>query len=509
MNVGQLLVAAARQHPEAPALARVDGDLASYGDFAGAVARRAAHLRRAWKIERGDLVALVAPNSPTYLETLFAIWWCGAVAVPVSWKLHPREVAPLLNDFGVSVALVSEDLAGVLEPHTRCRVEALDVDDAAHVRRASPLDLTPVEPGAAAWIFSTSGTTGRAKGAVLTHANLLALATAHLADVDALRRPSSLLHVALMSHASGLFALPYTARAGRHVVPEAEAADPATIAAALSRYERTSLFVPPVLLRRLSAHDSMPDLAPDRRGQVLVGAAPVSAADLRRAVEVLGPRVWNGYGQGESPCTISAHTAAAVARCVQENDEEGLSSVGLPRSHTDVRLAAPDGDLLPVAEPGVVGEVVVRGPTVMSHYLHDLEATAATLADGWLRTGDVGSFDACGRLHLLERTKDVVIAGGVNIYPREVEDVLARLPGVRDVAVVGAADPEWGELPVAFVVADPGTNPADLEAGCLASLARFKRPRAYHLIDSLPRNEGGKVLKRELRDRLRKTDGSP
>lgn len=322
MNVAQLLGSAARQHPDASALARVDGALASYADLVDGVARRAAHLQRAWAVGRGDLVALVADNSPTYLETLFAIWWSGAVAVPVSAKLHAREVAPLLDRFGVALALASVNVADALESQTSVRVQALDPDDAAYVRRARPANLARADPGAPAWIFSTSGTTGQAKGAVLTHGNLLAFVTAHLADVDALLQPSSLLHVTQMSHASGLFALAYTARAGRHVIPEADAADPATIAAALSRYERTSVFVPPVLLRRLCAHAPLRELElePGRSGQILLGAAPVSPADLRRAVQVLGPRVWNGYGQGESPCTITAHRPSAVAECVQADD---------------------------------------------------------------------------------------------------------------------------------------------------------------------------------------------
>jgi len=176
---------------------------------------------------------------------------------------------------------------------------------------------------------------------------------------------------------------------------------------------------------------------------------------------------------------------------------ERIASVGVAQTLVEVKVAGEDGDAVPIGE---TGEILVRGDIVMAGYWRDPEATARTLRDGWLWTGDVGSLDADGFLTLKDRSKDVIISGGSNIYPREVEEVLLKHPAVREVSVVGRADPEWGEVVVAFVVGDGATS-AELDALCLDHIARFKRPKEYRFVDSLPKNNYGKVLKTELRQR--------
>lgn len=190
-----------------------------------------------------------------------------------------------------------------------------------------------------------------------------------------------------------------------------------------------------------------------------------------------------------------------MAAAFAERDDERLESVGVARWAMRVRVAGPDGAELPAGE---VGEVLADGPTVMSGYLDAPEETAATLKDGWLHTGDLGRFDADGRLTLVDRVKDMLISGGYNVYPREVEDVLLADPAVADAAVVGVADAEWGERVVAFVVPAAGAelDLAGLDRRCLDQIARHKRPREYYPVEDLPRNTAGKVLKRELRERL-------
>jgi long-chain acyl-CoA synthetase len=243
---------------------------------------------------------------------------------------------------------------------------------------------------------------------------------------------------------------------------------------------------------------------------VIVGAAPVRADDLRLGISVLGARLWNGYGQGESPCTITALGKEAMAAALRSGDEQRLVSVGVSRWATRVRVVDADGRELAAGEPG---EVVVGGPTVMSGYLDRPAETAETLRRGWLHTGDLGRFDSDGYLTLLDRSKDVVISGGYNVYPREVEDVLLSDPAVADVAVLGVPDDEWGERVVAVVVpAAAGAVALDAEAldrRCLEQIARHKRPREYHVVDALPRNAAGKVLKRELRASLAGTEALP
>ena len=226
-------------------------------------------------------------------------------------------------------------------------------------------------------------------------------------------------------------------------------------------------------------------------------------ADLEDALGVFGPRLAQIYGQGETPMTITALSKADHADRAHPHWRERMQSVGTARTDVEVLVVDDDDQPLPIGE---IGEIVVRGDVVMPGYWNQPAASADTLRGGWLHTGDVGSFDDEGYLTLRDRSKDLIISGGMNIYPREVEETLLRHHGVRAVAVVGRPDPEWGEAVVAFVVApDPATapTPADLDQLCLDCIARYKRPKEYHFVDALPTNNYGKVVKRELRERLR------
>ena len=226
-------------------------------------------------------------------------------------------------------------------------------------------------------------------------------------------------------------------------------------------------------------------------------------ADLEDALAVFGPRLAQIYGQGETPMTITALSKADHADRAHPRWRDRMQSVGTPRTDVEVRVVDEQDRELPVGE---IGEVIVRGAVVMAGYLNNPEATAETLRGGWLHTGDVGSFDEEGFLTLRDRSKDLIISGGMNIYPREVEEVLLRHPGVKAVSVVGKPDPEWGETVFAFVVpAEDATapTPAELDQLCLQHIARFKRPKEYRVVGSLPTNNYGKVMKRELRELLR------
>jgi len=216
---------------------------------------------------------------------------------------------------------------------------------------------------------------------------------------------------------------------------------------------------------------------------------------------VMGPRFVQIYGQGETPMTATALSRRHIADASHPRHLEHLGSVGVAQTPVQIRVADEQGRDLPSGE---AGEVLVRGDSVMAGYWRNPEASAAALRDGWLWTGDVGALDADGFLTLKDRSKDLVISGGSNIYPREVEEVLASAPGVAEVACVGAPDPEWGEIVVAFVVAQAGhaLDSAVLDAHCLERIARFKRPKRYVIVDALPKNNYGKVLKTELRARL-------
>jgi long-chain acyl-CoA synthetase len=235
--------------------------------------------------------------------------------------------------------------------------------------------------------------------------------------------------------------------------------------------------------------------------QTLVyGGGPMYLADLELATRALGPRLAQIYGQGESPMTITALSKRHHADASHPRHRERLASVGLAQSAVEVTLRDAQGRVL---GPGTIGEICVRGDVVMSGYWRNSDATAAALREGWLWTGDMGTFDEDGFLTLKDRSKDLIVSGGSNIYPREVEEVLLRHERVLEAAVVGRPDPEWGEAVVAFVVASgPVPDAAELDRLCIEHIARFKRPREYRFVERLPKNNYGKVVKGELRAML-------
>lgn len=499
-NLAGLLDGPARRCARTPAILVGDQPHRDWAGLARAVAARAGALRDRYDVRPGDRVALVAANHPSYLEALFSVWHAGGVVVPVSARLHPREAGTLIAAAGASVCFTThgtvQGVAAAAPAGTRILVLG-DADDEA-LLTADPVAAVARGLDDDAWLFFTSGTTGRSKGARLSHGNLLAMTAAYYADVAPIGPDDAIIHAVALSHASGLFSLPFLARGAAQVLPPSGGFDAAELVELTKLHGRSSFFVPPTLLRRLCASPQLGEADLSRFGTVLVGAAPVRADDLRSGVAAFGPRVWNGYGQGESPCTITAMSTAAIAAAAQAGDEAALTCVGDARWATRVRVV--DEDDREVAS-GAVGEVIVDGPTVMAGYLDQPDATAEALRGGWLHTGDLGWMDDVGRLTLVDRVKDVVISGGENVYSREVEDVLISHPAVADVAVVGLPDPEWGERVAAFVV--PVAGPVDtaaLDALCLSRIARHKRPQEYHEVTELPRNPAGKVLKHELRE---------
>ncbi|MBV8966986.1 MAG: AMP-binding protein, partial [Mycobacteriaceae bacterium] len=341
-----------------------------------------------------------------------------------------------------------------------------------------------------AWLFYTSGTTGRAKGAMLSHRNLTAMTVAHLADIDAPDENCSLVHGAPMSHGSGLYIAPYVLRGARQVVPESGAFDAAEFLDLCDSHPGSSAFLAPTMVQRLveTGHSR-----PRHLRTIVYGGGPMYVDCLKKAMTAFGSIFAQIYGQGESPMTITG-----LRRVDHESaDDAVLGSVGYARSGVDVAVRRDDGS---AAGTGEIGEIVCRGDAVMCGYWNDADATCNTLKDGWLYTGDMGSFDDRGYLTLRDRSKDVVISGGSNVYPREVEEVLLEHPEVSEAAVVGAPDAEWGEVVVAFIVG--AVQPAELDAFLLERIARFKRPKRYLYVDALPKNSYGKVLKRDLRNQL-------
>jgi acyl-CoA synthetase (AMP-forming)/AMP-acid ligase II len=269
----------------------------------------------------------------------------------------------------------------------------------------------------------------------------------------------------------------------------------------MNRWPECSIFLAPTMVKRLIEHGSVSDLKPEALRLITYGGAPMYVSDLKRALDLLGNRLMQLYGQGESPMTITHLSREYHWDRAHPRWEQRLASAGRADSCMEVKVVDEEGRQLAVGE---VGEIICRGDPVMAGYWNNPEATAKSLRDGWLWTGDVGAFDEEGLLTLKDRSKDMIISGGSNIYPREIEDVLNLHPAVAECSVVGRPHPEWGEDVVAFVVIRPGTSvtPADLDRLCLDNIARFKRPKDYKFIDALPKNNYGKILKTELRSKL-------
>ncbi len=510
-NVAALLHRTARTWSGAPALAHGEGACLDYATLAQRVARLAASLRRRG-LAPGERVALVSRNLPGYVEALFACWWAGLVAVPVNAKLHAKELAFVIEDSGARFAFADDAwhaaLAGAMVGTGGLR-DAVALGSPAHAAMAHGDDGMPLEPVAArdaAWLFYTSGTTGRPKGVVITHGNLLAMTLAFLADVLPVSPGDAILHAAPLSHGSGLYVVPHVARGAVNVVPASGGFDPAEVAALTRAWGGVALFAAPTMVKRLVESPAIERLARERLKGIVYGGGPMYVADCRAAFAALGPRLAQIYGQGESPMTITAMDRAALADAIARGDLHRVGSVGTAQLGIEVRIGGPDDAALPLGE---VGEVLVRGPTVMREYWGNADATARTLANGWLHTGDLGALDADGFLTLKDRSKDLVISGGANIYPREVEEALLLHPDVAEAAVFGRPHAEWGEEVVACVVArvaavgdEARRLEAALDAHCRGEIARFKRPRHYVFVDALPKNDAGKVLKTALRERF-------
>nr|WP_163752460.1 AMP-binding protein [Mycolicibacterium helvum] len=438
----------------------------------------------------GQRIAIASENRAEIVELFYAVWAAECVVVPVNFKLHPREMVQILEDSGAATVFASPKIAVELTPQSPVVVELIGGPDYEQLFAASPLAPPATDPLALAWLFYTSGTTGRSKGAMLSHRNLTAMTVAHLADIDSPDENCSLLHAAPMSHGSGLYIAPYVLRGARQVVPASGAFDPDEFLDLCDLHPGSSAFLAPTMIARLVGTGRN---APAALRTIVYGGGPMYVDGLKKAMAAFGPIFAQIYGQGEAPMTITGlrradHDSAADAI---------LGSVGYPRAGVEVAVLGQDGT--PV-EPGQIGEIVCRGDVVMSGYWNNADATRDTIKDGWLYTGDMGSYDRHGYLTLRDRSKDVVISGGSNIYPREVEEALLEHPDVAEACVVGAPDAEWGEVVVAFIV---GSAAGDaLDAHLLDRIARFKRPKRYVVVDELPKNSYGKVLKRELRARL-------
>jgi len=503
LNLAHTLMRAASAHPDRTALFLGTEPLFTFAQLAERVARCAGGLRNRVGLQPGDRVALVMKNCPQYVELLYGIWHAGLCAVPVNARLHPREIDDIVQDSGARLCLATD--IGAAPGFRTIMAGSADY----HALFAGPgLPPADVAGGALAWLFYTSGTTGKPKGAMLTHDNLAAMSRAYSSAVSRIAAGDSLIHAAPMSHGSGLYMIPHIADGASQVIPASGGFDAAELASLIADHHRPTFFAAPTMLNRLVEYARRIGAELSNLKVVVCGGAPLYVEDELAALDCLGHRIAQIYGQGESPMTIAAQAPADIARAHADDDRKALASVGRALPGVEIRIADSEDHALPVGE---IGEVLMRGPTVMHGYWNNPQATAATLRNGWLHTGDVGCLDEHGLLTLKDRSKDTIISGGSNIYPREVEDVLLTHPAVAEVSVLGRGHPEWGEEVVAVVVPKAGTRvtTSELDQWCLRRIARFKRPKTYVFVEALPKNSNGKVLKTALRELVARPREAP
>ena len=489
-----LIDRAAKVAAERPALGFGPQVLLSFAGLEDQATRLAGYFINRLGLAPQDRVALIASNCPEFIVTLAACWRAGLTPVPMNARLHEREFAFMLAHSGARAIVTSPDLCATAQAAATPEViEVLETGTPAFhaaLRTERYAGPTP-SPNDLAWLFYTSGTTGQPKGAMLTHRNLMAMGSSYFIDIDQIDPSDCILHAAPLSHGSGLYIVPHLMAMAAQVVPESGWVDPAEILSLLSDWRGLSMFAAPTIVNRIAHFGATATTDLSSLKTIIYGGAPMHAGDVEAALDAIGPRLAQLYGQGESPMCITGLTKRWYADRAHPRWREVIGSVGFPQTSVEVRTDES-------------GEILVKGDTVMRGYWRDEEATTETLRDGWLHTGDVGYFDEGGFLKLMDRSKDLIISGGSNIYPREVEDVLLDHPAVAEASVVGAPDPDWGEQVVAFVVVKDGQAlaEAELDALCRERIARFKRPKRYIQKTELPKSAYGKILKRELRKLL-------
>jgi len=418
-------------------------------------------------------------------------------------KLHPREFKFILENSGARMCFVTSNLEKSIKEASKENAELtiFNADSAEYGKllKSEEINVAETKPDDTAWLFYTSGTTGRPKGAMLTHRNLLMMTISYFGDVVPVDEHDSLLHAAPMSHGSGLYILPYVAKGALQIIPISGGFDVDEIADLLLRHKNVNAFFAPTMVTRLINSKKIAEGDTRNLKTIIYGGGPMYVDDCQRALDILGPKLVQIYGQGESPMTITAlsretHTATDDPRYIHK-----IGSVGTARSDLEICIVDENDEML---TNGNVGEVCVRGDVVMVGYWKNDEATQKTLRGGWLHTGDMGEIDEEGFLTLKDRSKDVIISGGSNIYPREVEEVILKHANVTEVSIIGRPNPEWGEEVVAFVVCtdDITVTEIELDELCIANIAPFKRPKEYRFLNELPKNNYGKVLKTKLRE---------
>lgn len=456
-------------------------------------------------VSPGDRVALVLPNGIEWVESDYAIAKAAAITVPINPMVHEREIADYVGRSEPRVVITNATILARLPQDLSQRGiktivlgrERLTADwtyEGLIEKAASHAVCRDVEPDSGRVMRFTSGTTGNPKGVLLTHANWLAVAYSMLLDRVDLRRNDVYLASSPFAHAGGLALLPVAMRgAALRVVGKFDAEE---VVRLIEAGQTSVVQLVPTALRRLLDVPKLTARNLSALRSVQYGGAPIEASTLTEALDVLGRILVQGYGLNEA-CMVTALAAEDHSKVLEYSGWQ--QPMGRETTLVDVRIVDQDGQEVP---QGVAGELTVRGPVVFREYWRDPEATAAAKRDGWFYTGDLALRGADGDLYLAGRSKDIIITGGYNVSPEEVEAVLDQHPAVRQCAVVGLPHREWGEQIVAFVVRhkEKSVTEQELAELCQARLTRYKKPKAFRFVEELPVNSNGKIMRRGLRE---------
>jgi acyl-CoA synthetase (AMP-forming)/AMP-acid ligase II len=496
----------ARNMPASPCLTR-GGDSISYGQINGQVNRLANGLL-ALGVGKGQRVAILGENSLEHLLLLLAAGKIGAVCVPLNYRLAPVELTYILNDSGARVLVVLDSgmldtlellrtgLPGELALLAHGQRDSLDWNSWL-ARQSDERPAVAVETRDACLQLYTSGTTGNPKGVVITQHNVLAMCAMNTTMMSC-RPNAGMANVicAPLFHVGGIAALALSIYGGLEIILH-RGFDAATVVDDIEKYPVNSIFMVPAMIMAVLALPGIEQRNFSKLRQVSYGASPISEAVLRRALAVFGADFLQMYGMTETTGTVVNLSPADHALALAGRPEL-LRSCGRPSVGVELKIMDPRGRELPVGE---VGEIWIRSDTNLQSYYNLPQETAKNLTDGWVHTGDAGFVDAQGYLFLKDRIKDMVVSGGENIYPVEVENAIAHHEAVADVAVIGVPDAKYGEALLAFVVLREGAalGLEELVAFCRGKIAGYKIPRQLEIIERMPRNPSGKILKKDLR----------
>ncbi len=512
MNLGRLMSDTARLYKDRVSL--VQGDLSwTWRELDDRINATAQGLRDL-PLDKGDRVLLLSANCPQMFEAMWAVFKSGLVLVPTNFRLTPSEIAYIAGNCGARAMVYGPGYAKHVDA---ARIESSQLEHVVAIAGPRPgehgyEEVVAANSGAPcreetvgyddlAWLFYTSGTTGRSKGAMLSHGMLSFVAANMLADLmPGLTVDDASLVVAPLSHGAGAHVPPNVARGAKTVLLGGSSFDAEEVWRLVETHRVSNMFTVPTILKMMVEHPAVDAFDHSSLRHIVYAGAPMYREDQKLALEKLGPVLVQYYGMGEVPGTIT-YLPTHMHNADDNDPMARPGTCGIPRTGMEIVIRGDDRSEVP---EGQQGEICVRGPAVLRGYYENHEANTKSFKDGWFHTGDLGKVDGEGFVYLTGRASDMYISGGANVYPRETEEVLLTHPAVSEVAIVGVPDPKWGETGVAVVVAEAGTQPTpeELVKFLDGKVARYKLPRLFFFWEEIPKSAYGKVPKRLVKAQL-------